>query len=268
MNAEASGIEIHPGGHPSRMALGRLLAGDCDAAAKTALEKHVSSCPHCSRVYENAKLDAEDFARRRPTLESLDAGNRRRAAGRPASEPSAGWGQRLRELFDRGFGMRPALAGLAILALGSVIWVLNGRAPAVNGGDGDLTAKGAAHFQAYLNGQPARGDTVSCAPNDTLQLFLLAEAPVHYAVLFRDDGGPLMPYMIGDNAGGKPLGTPRGEPLPHSLVLADGWAREILYCISSPQAFTLIEAEKAIAVGEGSAGGLRVQIIPLANRGP
>ena len=73
---EGIGIDSNPGGHPSRLALARLLAGEYDASQKTALETHIHSCRHCSLVFENAQLDAADFARRRPTLEGL--GSRRR----------------------------------------------------------------------------------------------------------------------------------------------------------------------------------------------
>lgn len=260
---------IHPGGHPSRMALGRLLAGDCDPAARTALESHIASCAHCGRVFENARLDAEDFARRRPTLESLD--RRRTRAAMEGSVNAGGWARKLLQALDRGFGMRPALAGLAVLVLASVIGVLQWR-----GADGpdenvsDLSPKGSAKFLAYLNGKPWPDDTLACAPKDTLQLMLVADAPAHFAVLFRDDGGPLMPYMAGGQGSLPPVGSPRGEALPHSLILGEGWTREIIYCLSSPRSFTLIEAQQAVALVGGAgkvplAGPIRVQLLFLLN---
>jgi putative zinc finger protein len=272
MSADASVPHpLHPldsGGHPSRLALGRLLAGECDPAARAALESHIASCAHCGRVFENARLDAEDFSRRRPTLESL-ARPRSRASG-----DARGWARKLLQALDRGFGMGPGmagLAGLAVLVLASVIGVLQWR-----GMDGresqasDLNAKGGVKFLAYLNGNPRMGDTLACAPKDTLQLLLVADAPVHYAVLFRDDGGPLMPYMASEQGSGAPVGSPRGAPLPHSLILGEGWARETVYCVSSPRSFTLIEAERAVALADHAeegpeSGRLRVQVLFLVN---
>jgi hypothetical protein len=273
MNADDPVLHtLHSGGHPSRMALGRLLAGDCEPAARTALESHIASCAHCGRVFENARLDAEDFARRRPTLESLDR-RRTRAVIEDAGD-AGGWARKLLQALDRGLGMRPALAGLAVLVLASVIGVLQWRGAGGHGGTGgnasDLSPKGSARFLAYLNGKPWPDDTLACAPKDTLQLILVAEAPVHYAVLFRDDGGPLMPYMVSEQGIGPPVGSPRGEALPHSLILGEGWTREIIYCLSSPRSFTLVEAQQAVALigrpAEGPMFGLiRVQLLFLLN---
>jgi hypothetical protein len=260
---------LHPGGHPSRMALGRLLAGDCDPAARAALESHIASCAHCGRVFENARLDADDFARRRPALENLN--RRPRRASVDGSADAQGWARKLLQALDRGFGMRPALAGLAILVLASVIGVLQWRGMHGSGSEAsDLAAKGSAKFLVYLNGKPWLDDTLACAPKDTLQLTLVADAPVHYAVLFRDDGGPLMPYMVSEQGSGPPVGSPRGAELPHSLILGEGWAREIIYCVSSRESFTLIEAEQAVALvdhaaGAPGTGALRVQILFLVN---
>lgn len=261
MTGETSETIFNPGGHPSRLSLARLLAGDLEADGRITLEAHIRACPHCSGVFENAKAEAAAFARRHPHRKTAAGGRSREKA--KVRESGLGWLRRLREVFDGGFGMRPALAGFALLALASVIWVANGRMNASRGND--LSAKGSPRFQAYLNGKPAHGDTLACAPMDTLQLLILAEEPVHYAVLYRDDDGPLTAYLIGDADGGKALGSPRGEPLPHSLVLGPGWIRETLFCVWSPHAFTPGEAQAA--AGGDSAGGLRVQIIPLANHG-
>lgn len=262
MNAEEAVPQpLHPGGHPSRMALGRLLAGDCEPAARAALEAHIASCAHCGRVYENARLDADDFARRRPTLESLDRRHRRAAEGATigTSKGSGNLKGRLRRLlgaFGGGSGMRPAFAGLAVLVLVSVFGILQWRTS--GGGESDLTAKGSVKFLAYLNGKPVGDDSLACAPKDTLQLAIVADAPVHYAVLFRDDGGPLMPYMVSEQGNGPPVGSPRGAALPHSLILGEGWASETIYCISSAQPFSLDEAEQAVARVEHAESAERV----------
>jgi hypothetical protein len=263
MNTEAPGTLLNAGGHVSRLSMARMLAGDLDPAAKSASEAHIRSCAHCNGIFETAKAEAAAFARRRPEWEAGSSTETTNPV-RKRFDDSPGWWARLLDLFDRGFGMRPALAGLALLVVAVAVWKMGGNRA------GDLTAKGGARFEVYLNGNPARGDDLVCAPADTLQLTLVSSAPVHYAVLYRDDEGPIRPYMADGTMDGKALGSARGEPLPHSLVLGKGWRNEILFCIWAERPFTAEEAEAAAATAMDSAppGDLNRQIIRLRNRGP
>ena len=84
---------------------------------------------------------------------------------------------------------------------------------------------------------------------------LTSPSPVHYAVLYRDDSGPVQSYMGGDDRQWSPLGNPQGENLPNSLVLDGRWGQEILFCLWSEGPFTLEEARQAAAeFMDGSSG--------------
>lgn len=276
MSQDAPVILPNQGGHPSRLMLARLLAGDLDASDRGALEAHIRACAHCGKVFENAKLETAAFANRHPAF----AGTPKGARPRDIRDDSPGWLERLRDFFDRNLGMRPAMAGFALLALVSVLWTLKTARPHTD----DLTAKGGAasegaasresakngaQFSAWLNGQPIHGDSLSAAPMDTLQLALVTASPVHYAVLYRDDGGPFNPYMGGEGESQRPVGTPKGEDLPHSLVMGKGWNHEILYCLWASRPFTLAEAEAAAkAEKSGTGNGIHLRILKMTNRLP
>jgi hypothetical protein len=263
MNSEAPGTLLNEAGHLSRLLVARALAGDLDPAAKRGLDAHLLSCTRCGSLFATAKAEAAAFARRRPELD-LGSSTETTNPVWKRTEESPGWWNRFLELFDRGFGMRPALAGLALLAVAVVIWKIGGDRP------GDLTPKGGARFEVYLNGKAARGDALECAPADTLQLTIVSPAPVHYAVLYRDDDGPIQSYMADASTDGKALGSAQGDPLPHSLVMGKGWNNELLICVWSDRAFSASEAESAAAAAQDAKlpGGLNRQLIRLHNRGP
>jgi hypothetical protein len=243
--------------------MARALAGDLDPAAKRGLDAHLGSCTECGRIFAAARAEADAFARRRPELD-LGSSTETTNPVRKRTEESPGWWTRFLELFDRGFGMRPALAGFAVLAVALVIWKLEDK-PA-----GDLTPKGGTRFEAYLNGKSVHGDALECAPADTLQLTIVSPAPVHYAVLYRDDEGPIQSYMADGSMDGKALGSAQGDPLPHSLVMGKGWSHELLICVWSDHTFSASEAEAAAAAPADAKlpGGLNRQLIRLHNRGP
>ena len=249
MNADPAGLDQK--GHPSRLSMARLLAGDIDEIDSAALLDHIRACPACGGIFSRAESAAADFASRHPTLESLERAKR---VPLPSRRKAEGWPARLREFFFPGAMARPAFAGVLLLAAAAMIWWPRE----------DLTAKGSPRFAAYLNGLPVQGDTLACAPGDTLQLAIIAPAQVHYAVLYRDDAGPLGVYLA---ANAHALGSPKGELLPRSLVLGKGWMRETLFCVWSSHAFTPAEAEAA-AEGKPAAQGLHMRTIPLANREP
>jgi hypothetical protein len=247
-------------GHPSRLTLGRLLAGDVDASARLDLEKHVRACPDCNAAFAKAEQAAARFAGKYPTLESLAFGRTHRTSA-PAPEPQ-GWLRRLTRAFEGGFGRRHAFAALGLLVFAAVIWQVNGRM-----GRDDLTAKGGTHFYLVHNGQQVRGADLACAPQDTLQFGIIGSDPVYYALLYRDDQGRIAPYMGGEGGAQQPLGNPQGQNLPHSLVLEGGWSSETIFCIWSNQPFTLDDAVKFAGNLEANPEpqGLHAQIFQLKN---
>ena len=258
---------IPAGEHPSRLLLGRLLAGDLQGEEKAGLDSHLQGCPHCSRLFQEARRETAAFAERFPDLESLAASRR----SRPRSISTPSWWENLGEFLSSVFSMRPVLAAAMALLLAGGAWLWNLQ----NQPAGDLSPKGQAQFHLFLNGKPADGsrDTLATAPDDALQLGITSPGPVYYALLYRDDGGELQTYMAGE----KPLGNPRGENLPHSLVLDGNWKTETLYCLWSQRPFTAQEAQARIARSENpeAAGhrpdaedGIHLQIYRLANRRP
>jgi hypothetical protein len=125
---------------------------------------------------------------------------------------------------------------------------------------GDLTPKGGASFYLFVSGKPVSGDTVRCGPGDTLQFGIISPKPVHYAVLYQDDGGSLLAYMPGD---APPVGSPEGEDLPQSLVLEGTWSREDIHCIWSGKPLTPERARERAMSPPGNKGdpGLKTYIL-------
>lgn len=238
------------GAHPSRLSLSEYLAGEAAPQERAALETHLETCPDCAARLRDALAARDAFAAKYPSLEYFKA-TRRARSGQP--QAPAGVFERLRALWER-VSARPLLAfALILLAVVAVRSPWRHASP-------DLSAKGAVKFALFVNGK-AVGDSVACKAGDTLQLGIVADRPVHYAILYRDDEGPLETYM--DEGRGSPLGNPGGENLPHSLILNPGWARERLYCIWSYAPF---DVEAARAGAEGRPGdSLHVRAFLLSN---
>jgi hypothetical protein len=236
------------GPHPSRLAVSEYLAGDGAPADRAAFEAHISACPDCLAALREAESARDAFTARYPSLEYFRATRRAR---RPAPPP--GPLDRLKAWWSRP-AARPVFAAALLLLLAAVVLTRLPR-PAP-----DLSPKGTAKVVLAVNGKAVPGDTVRCRPGDTLQLGIVSDRPVHYAVLYRDDEGPLRAYM--EDGLAAPKGGPAGEDLPHSLVLDGGWAREILFCVWSFEPF---DARAARARIEDGGGGLRLRAFVLLN---
>lgn len=235
------------GAHPSRLAMARFLAAPAEASKE--FHDHVRGCADCDRAFSQARERAAAFQAAYPDWDSLARTRRVRAV------PTAGKTRfAFLEKWFR-FAPRAALAGLAVAA-GAWYWTVN-HAPSQ-----DLTPKGEARFYLFVNGAQAARDTVECRSSDTLQLGLTSPGPMHYAVLYRDDEDGIRVYM----ENGRPLGRPKGENLPHSLILQGEWKTEKLYCVWSPRPFTAAEARARIGGGaDRIAGPLRLQTYLLNN---
>lgn len=240
-------IHASAGPHPSRLALSEYLAGEASPQDRSAVEAHAEACPDCAAMLRDATAARDAFAEKYPTWKYFAATRRARSGRAPVKN-------RWRALWDA-VSARPVVAMAALLILAIVAVRLPWR-PAPS----DLSAKGALKFYLFVNGRAA-GDTVPCKPGDTLQLGIVADKPVHFAVLYRDDEGALQAYM--DEGQGEPLGNPQGENLPHSLILEQGWSRERLYCIWSSETF---DAQTARARAGGEAiGALQMRTFLLLN---
>ncbi|MDQ3002866.1 MAG: zf-HC2 domain-containing protein [Fibrobacterota bacterium] len=240
--------------HVSRLVLAQMLAGDLDSEAKSALENHLAGCSECAGKYREAVHAAEGFAAKYPTREYLAATRRSKR------NPSAARPTLLDRLLGGGAGargLRPALALILILAGAGVLY----RLAPMPSTDNELSTKGDAitAFYLFVNGKRIQGDTVYCKPRDTLQLGITGAKPVHYVILYRDDRGPLRAYMSANAQNAAPIGGPKGQNLPNSLVLDSGWTRETIYCVWSPSPFGL-EAAKALAEGAPPAAASSLQI--------
>lgn len=239
-------LRASAGPHPSRLALAEFLAGEASPGDRSALEGHVQACPDCAARLREATLARDAFAEKYPSWEYFSATRRVRSGRVPVKSP-------LRAFWDS-LSARPALAIAALLIL-AIVAVRIPWTPSP-----DLSAKGSAEFHLFVNGRAA-GDSVACKPGDTLQLGIVADRPVHFAVLYQDDEGALQAYM--DDGQGRPLGKPEGENLPHSLILERGWQRERLYCIWSYGTFDS-QAARAQAEG-GTVAGLHLHTFLLLN---
>jgi hypothetical protein len=230
------------------LAVAEYLAGEGAPEARAIIESHAAGCPDCGRMLQEAVAARDGFASRYPSLEYFGA--TRRVRGREAAPPA--------RLLDRVKSWwntpaaRPVFMAAAVLILATVFL----RWPS---GTADLSAKGAAKVVLTVNGKTATGDTVACKAGDTLQLGIVSERPVHYAVLYRDDSGPLQTYM--DDGRKPPRGGPEGETLPHSLVMSQGWGLERLYCVWSYEPFDAKDAQARADGGPAGALGMRIFIL-------
>ena len=165
------------------------------------------------RKLEDARVTGDEFLRRYPDWTSLDASRResvRSGRGKilPFRLPSRPGGRFLL-----------ALAAALALALVPAGLFLTGR-PAE---DTRLTVKGGAYFSLLVGRRPVDpGRDIPARSGDTLQFFLHhpSSHSLHYAVFYRDDGGPWETYFTST---GKAPASPRGEPLRHSIVLDADW---------------------------------------------
>jgi hypothetical protein len=235
--------------HPSRLEISEYLAGKAAPGAQAAFEAHVAGCPDCEAMLSQARADRDAFASKYPSLEYFRA--TRRVRGRTTAPATPGFLDRMKGWWKTP-AARPVFMAAAILALATVL--LRWPSPSE-----DLSAKGAAKVVLAVNGKTVTGDTVPCKPGDTLQLAIVAAKPVHYAILYRDDGGALQAYM--DDGRNPPRGGPRGENLPHSLVMSQGWAVERLYCVWSSEPFDAGSARSRAEGGPPGALGLRVFVL-------
>jgi hypothetical protein len=241
-------LPVRSGPHPSRLAISEYLAGACEPGAKAAFETHLATCPDCEGIVQEATAARDAFASRYPSLEYFGA--TRRARGRTAP-PAPGFLDRVKAWW-RTPAARPVFMAAAILILATVL--LRWPSPTA-----DLSAKGAAKMILSLNGKPVVGDTVACQAGDTLQLGIVSDRPVHYAVLYRDDDGPLQAYM--DDGRKAPRGGPKGENLPHSLIMSQGWRLERLYCVWSSEPLDAKDARARANGGPPGTLGLRVFVL-------
>jgi hypothetical protein len=246
-----------PAAHPSRYFVARFLTGELAAPQEHAYHEHLRVCDACLKSHGEARREASAFFAAYPGLETL--------VWRP-SRPSRAFAPASPTLWTRiagalrGPGGVPRLAAAAlILAFAASFWQSHG-APLQ-----DLTAKGDSRFYLFVNGKQMVKDTLECRTLDTLQLGLRSVEPMHYAVLYRDDREGIQAYMESDNGA---VGNPKGENLPHSLVLKGDWKRETLFCIWSPQPFSRAEAVAFAGGTPYRAAGirLRLQTYHLINR--
>lgn len=243
--------------HLSRLAVARLLAGEADVAEKAGYDAHLADCPVCAMAYREAARAADGFSAGYPTLEYLAATRKARRNPSPAADSPLA---RLFGWFGNGRGWRPALGAALVLVVAVVYNRFAFRAPE------PIAYKGQAAFRLFVNGKAATADSLECRPGDTLQLGLVAERPMHYAVLYRDDGGAPRAYLSSADAGNRPVGSPEGENLPHSLILDSAWATEILYCFASSRPIPP-DTAATYAVREPPTGGdLRLKTFRLRNR--
>jgi hypothetical protein len=240
--------------HPSRLLMARFLAKETESQEEMFMNTHLRDCGECGRLFAEAQQQTATFMAAHPDLQGLIRTRKVRVNPAAALQPRRwAFGRWLR------LAVPFALASLAF-TVGALYWKPFGGAQ-------DLTAKGESRFYLFVNGAQAAKDTVVCRSSDTLQLGLTSPQPMHFAVLYQDDQKGIRAYMGG---GSMPkVGKPKGENLPHSLILTGDWRNETLYCIWSPRPFSMGEA-KAMAGKSAAmlAGSLHLQTFQLVNGRP
>lgn len=174
----------------------------------------------------NLSTQGDQFLARYPTWKSLDdAVENKRSAEAAARVPkSAG---------PKALPFRPR-AWLA-LAAGFLLCLVSARLVFGPGKqrESDLAVKGEPFFTMLINGRPGTADRDNpAAPGDTVQIFLHHDNPLHYALFYRDDGGPWELYFASEGA---PQGSLRGEPLRHAIVLDTGWRVQEMAALAGAQ---------------------------------
>ncbi len=254
--------------HLSRHRIAGFLAGGLDLSESRETEMHVYRCAHCTKRLESARIRSLAFAREFPDLETLAArvarGKRAQAEAIGPSRPPLrplrhlgrellDWSRGVLDAAEGAFRRRPGFASLVFLgAVGLLLAArMNGGPAAAAAEAGSATepaysSKGSAGFYLFRNGRQIAESTLLCKPSDTLQLGITSPQPVHYALLYKDDEGEIGLYLS-DAGKDEPLGKPSGQNLSKSLILDQGWHREILFCVWSKTPFTLEEA-KSVAL--------------------
>lgn len=185
----------------------------------------------------------------------------------PRVKPRGPWA-RLKSTVREVGGLRSAVAGLIVLAsAGALVWMGERGRP---GPDPIPDGQNRAVCSLFINGRAVSTEIAVARPYDTLRLRLTAPARIPYAVLYRDDEGPVSVHLAPDV--GRVAGSMRGESLPGNPILGAGWKTSTWYCLTSDHPFTLEEAKALADRGDEKNGaaenGLRARIFRLKNISP
>jgi hypothetical protein len=277
MNPSTRASHVLSDGHVSRHAIARAVAADLSAEEKMVFENHVHGCSSCHGHWLGAQSEAKEFMNSHATWEQLQKSIRERDH-KKASHSRAWW-----EAWDLNLPVRiwqrwvEAMKGpraawvmaTLVIGIGVSLFTLNsysGKARHGENGESEWAAKGLAvqgepidlqaaeqaktAYYVFVNGKSAMGDSLRVRAGDTIQLGIVSQNPVYYALYYRDDGNELKPYFAAGESSQTPIGNPQGENLPKSLVLDSLWKKETLYAMASPQRFSHAEALSRIKAQE------------------
>lgn len=256
-------MEENPAREKNRFSLYRLeafLAGEGDTVSNREMETRLESDPAL-----------RDYAAMRKSLQpstSFEALRRRIAAeeARPVPAPRRRpdrfreWLAAWQALTRPSAWPRAAFASFLVLALGGLaLWLapssrdrLPGEGPP---GESHSRMKGNSRVSVTLEGRELASEVAApVRAGDTLRFQYQWPKPLHVQLWFRDDGGPLQPYL----SSGSPLSrwpsSPDFASAPPSLVLADDWNQEELWLLWSERAFTDSLAAQTIRGGKPPSG--------------
>lgn len=218
-------MDRNEGNHPPFARLEAFLSGALAPVEETELQSHLESCAHCAAYVREAPGLARDFSRKYPTFAALE----QRCAPEARIREERGLLLRLRETLAALLAPKPAFA-LVTAALLLSVGLFWGRG---RGTAADLSVKGKTDVLLWVNGKRAEKGPFAVRPGDTLQFGVVGSKPLHYAVFYKDDKGPISRYMPTPPETAAPLGSPGCDLLPHSIILGGGWKEETIHVLLS-----------------------------------
>lgn len=206
--------------HPSRFKLDAYITASCSSDDRIMIESHCLSCNDCWE-YLNAFSDSSAaLTSQFPDFKSLDSACTKENSGKKLLP--------FKIVKFKPF-IGPAIAAMFVFALVFPVYFImhTGR------GDG-MQVKGSPQWILFTKSQFAHSAAEEIHINalDTVQLFLQADRPLYFTIMYQDDSGPLKLYgvdneLLRNSINGKPV------PLPFSIVLDSLWSIQDIYCMAS-----------------------------------
>src|SRR5512133_973835 len=209
-----------PQQHPSRFKLDSYIMASCSTDDLKMIESHCLSCKEC-KEYLNALSDSSTVLTTQfPDFKSLDEACSTKSTGKKLIPVKT-------VKFHPYLG--PAIAALFVFALVIPVYFM------MNPSRGDLMqVKGSPQWFMFTESKfvQSAAHEVNVHAFDTVQLFLQANKPLYFTIMYRDDGGLLKVYnaeneLLHNSSDGKPV------PLPFSIVLDSLWNGQDIYCVAS-----------------------------------
>lgn len=210
--------------HLSSFKLEAILCGELDPDKEPEVKAHLNECAICTTYLKKAPIFSNSFETKFSSVEILL--ERQSPIENIKNETVV---DKIKNALSIIMSPRPVLAfGSIVIAFAFSLFLFlpqHDKNP--------YTIKGSGFFELWINGNKVSENTIRVKAGDTLQFGITSNSPLYYAIYFQDDNGPMERYGIGEEETILKAGKPESELLPNSIILNNGWKKEIIYAFLS-----------------------------------